>query len=57
VTRHADAVETLMGVEAGAPVDETTVDARVDRHRYSERGLVVLTIDDDGQASAECQTL
>jgi hypothetical protein len=46
-----------MGVEAGAPVDETTVDARVDRRRYSERGLVVPTIDDDGQASAECQTL
>jgi len=53
---RADVMKTLTGVEAGAPIDARMTGPHVDRRCYSERGLAVITIGDDGQVEVECRT-
>jgi hypothetical protein len=54
--QREDFMETLTGVEAGAPISARTTGRHVDRRRYSDRGLAVITIGDDGRVDAECRT-
>jgi hypothetical protein len=57
VKQAGDVAATVVGVEAGAPIDLRTADGSVDRRRYSDHGLAVITINGDGHVDAECRML